>query len=315
MGSDLRIIATLGVGGVGRGELVMIAGDTKQRSYALKQMKKSQIVETRQQQHIMSEKEIMEESDCHFIVKLFKTFKDRKYLYMLMESCLGGELWTILRDRGNFDDSTTRFYTSCVVEAFDYMHSRGIIYRDLKPENLVLDDKGYLKVTDFGFAKEVEDRTFTLCGTPDYLAPEIVTGQGHGKGVDWWTLGILIYEMLASFPPFFDDEPMMTYRKIIQGKFKFPRYLSAQAKDLISKFIKLKSTKRYGVIKGGATLIRQHSWFKGFNWDNLNQQTIKPPIKNKVKSPKDLSNFDHFQEKKEDVTYKGDPDLGWDADF
>merc|ERR1712113_671150 len=135
---------------------------------------------------------------------------------------------------------------------FEYMHSKNIIYRDLKPENLVIDLNGYLKIADFGFAKVVTDKTFTLCGTPDYLAPEIVTGQGHGKGVDWWTLGVLIYEMLSSFPPFFDDEPMMTYRKIIKGKVKFPRFFSQEAKDLVSKLLKPKPTKRIGVIKGGA---------------------------------------------------------------
>merc|ERR1711933_635435 len=250
-----------------------------------------------------------------FLVNLRATYKDEHRVYFLLEVCLGGELFTILRKMRSFDENTARFYASCVVEAFDYMHERDIIYRDLKPENLVLTRDGYLKVTDFGFAKEVVDKTFTLCGTPDYLAPEIVTGQGHGKGVDWWTLGILIYEMLASFPPFFDDEPMMTYRKIIQGKFKCPRYLSAESKDLISQFLKPKATKRLGVIKGGATLIRSHPWFKDFKWAQLKEQTLKPPIKNKVRDRKDLSNFDLFQEKQEDVSYKGDADLGWDADF
>jgi len=249
------------------------------------------------------------------LVNLRSTFKDEYRVYFLLEACLGGELFTILRKMRSFDEATARFYSSCVVEAFDYMHQMDIIYRDLKPENLVLTNNGYLKVTDFGFAKIVPNKTFTLCGTPDYLAPEIVTGQGHGKGVDWWTLGILIYEMLASFPPFFDDEPMMTYRKIIQGKFKFPRYLSAQSKDLISKFLKPKATKRIGIIKGGADLIRQHPWYEGFNWDQLQNQTMNPPIKNKVKNASDLSNFDHFQEKNEDLEYKGDPDLGWDNEF
>merc|ERR1711972_1242575 len=159
--------------------------------------------------------------DNPFLVNLRATYKDEYRVYFLLEACLGGELFTILRKMRSFDEATARFYCVMLVEAFDYMHERDIIYRDLKPENLVLTRDGYLKVTDFGFAKVVPNKTFTLCGTPDYLAPEIVTGQGHGKGVDWWTLGILIYEMLASFPPFFDDEPMMTYRKIIQGKFEF----------------------------------------------------------------------------------------------
>jgi len=310
--SELKCVGILGRGAFGTVKLVL---DPSGDSYALKAIRKNQVVELGQQSHILNEKKVMEVLDNKFLVNLRATYKDDFRVYFLLEVCLGGELFTILRKMRSFDEPTAKFYSACVIAAFDYMHQRDIIYRDLKPENLVLSANGYLKVTDFGFAKVVPNKTFTLCGTPDYLAPEIVTGQGHGKGVDWWTLGILIYEMLASFPPFFDDEPMMTYRKIIQGKFKFPRYLSAHSKDLISKFLKPKSTKRLGVIKGGADAIRAHPWYKEFEWKALHAQTLKPPIKNKVKSAKDLSNFDHFQEKNEDVAYKGDPDLGWDAEF
>jgi len=290
--SDLRIIATLGVGGFGRVELVMIAGDGKSRSFALKQMKKSQIVETRQQQHIMSEKEIMEESDCQFIVKLFKTFKDRKFLYMLMESCLGGELWTILRDRGNFDDATTRFYTSCVVEAFDYLHSRGIIYRDLKPENLLLDASGYVKLVDFGFAKKlpVGRKTWTFCGTPEYVAPEVILNKGHDISADYWSLGVLMFELLTGTPPFTGTDPMKTYNIILKGidAIDFPRNITARAKELIKKLCRDNSAERLGYQKGGIRDIQKHKWFDGFNWEGLRMRSLNPPIIPSIQSHLDI---------------------------
>merc|ERR1719223_2573817 len=314
--SDLRIIATLGVGGFGRVELVMIAGDNKQRSFALKQMKKSQIVETRQQQHIMSEKEIMEESDCHFIVKLYKTFKDRKYLYMLMDSCLGGELWTILRDRGNFDDSTSRFYTSCVVEAFDYLHSRGIIYRDLKPENLLLDGTGYVKLVDFGFAKKLQvgRKTWTFCGTPEYVAPEIILNKGHDLSADYWSLGILMFELLTGSPPFSGADPMQTYNLILRGMdmVEFPRKINKSAQHLVKKLCRDNPAERIGYQRDGLRDIKKHKWYQGFDWEGLVNKRVTPPITPRIKNATDASNFDSYDKDNEEAP---DEMSGWDATF
>nr|CAD7433379.1 unnamed protein product [Timema monikensis] len=314
--TDLRILATLGVGGFGRVELVQIAGEPS-RSFALKQMKKSQIVETRQQQHIMSEKEIMGEANCDFIVKLFKTFKDRKYLYMLMESCLGGELWTILRDKGHFDDSTTRFYTACVVEAFDYLHSRNIIYRDLKPENLLLDVNGYVKLVDFGFAKKLQHgrKTWTFCGTPEYVAPEVILNRGHDISADYWSLGVLMFELLTGTPPFTGADPMKTYNIILKGidAIEFPRNITRNATALIKKLCRDNPAERLGYQKGGISEIQKHKWFDGFNWEGLINHTLIPPIIPQVRSVVDTGNFDDYPPDGE-----GPPpdDLtGWDSEF
>jgi len=315
--TDLRIITTLGVGGFGRVELVMVSGDSKKRSFALKQMKKAQIVETRQQQHILSEKEIMEESDCKFIVKLYKTFKDRKFLYMLMDSCLGGELWTILRDKGNFDDNTARFYTSCVVEAFDYLHSRGIIYRDLKPENLLLDGVGYVKLVDFGFAKKlmVGRKTWTFCGTPEYVAPEVILNKGHDISADYWSLGVLMFELLTGTPPFTGTDPMKTYNIILKGidAIDFPRTITPRARELIKKLCRDNSAERLGYQKGGIRDIQKHKWFDGFNWEGLRQGSLHPPIIPSIQNHLDTSNFDEYPADEggpppDDVT-------GWDEHF
>lgn len=268
--SDLKILTTLGVGGFGRVELVQIS-NRPTKSYALKQMKKAQIVETRQQQHIMSEKEIMGEANCDFIVKLFKTFKDEKYLYMLMESCLGGELWTVLRDKGHFDDGTTRFYTACVVQAFDYLHSRNIIYRDLKPENLLLDNQGYVKLVDFGFAKKLQTgrKTWTFCGTPEYVAPEVILNKGHDISADYWSLGVLMFELLTGTPPFTGSDPMKTYNIILKGidAIEFPRNITRNAMALIKKLCRDNPAERLGYQKGGISEIQKHKY--GFNI-NLN---------------------------------------------
>ncbi|XP_048509452.1 cGMP-dependent protein kinase, isozyme 2 forms cD5/T2 isoform X2 [Athalia rosae] len=313
---DLRPLATLGVGGFGRVELVQIAGDNS-RSFALKQMKKSQIVETRQQQHIMSEKRIMGEADCDFVVKLFKTFKDRKYLYMLMEACLGGELWTVLRDKGHFDDSTTRFYTACVVEAFDYLHSRNIIYRDLKPENLLLDGQGYVKLVDFGFAKRLDHgrKTWTFCGTPEYVAPEVILNRGHDISADYWSLGVLMFELLTGTPPFTGADPMKTYNIILKGidAIEFPRSITRNATALIKKLCRDNPAERLGYQKGGISEIQKHKWFDGFNWEGLRARTLEPPILPRVRNATDTANFDEYPP---DADPPPPDDVsGWDNDF
>ena len=159
-----------------------------------------------------------------------------------------------------------------------------------------------------------------VCGVAwcvDYLAPEVVSGQGHGKGVDWWTLGVLIYEMLASYPPFYDEDPMRTYAKIMRGELHFPSHFSRASIDLIRRLLHPKSTKRLGVVAGGAQLIRDHPWFLGFDWDRFERLEVKAPIVMKVRSMEDLSNFEKYPDTNDKLeTYAGDkthPE--WDREF
>ena len=163
-------------------------------------LKKTEIMKLNQVDHIKSEKYILGQIDHPFIVKLIMSFQNEKYIYMLFEFVSGGELFGRLRKEGRFSEDVTLFYSTEILLAIRYLHMNNVIYRDLKPENLLISNSGHVKIADFGFAKYLEtNRTFTLCGTPEYLAPEIIRGQktGYGKGVDWWALGILLYEMLV----------------------------------------------------------------------------------------------------------------------
>ena len=171
-----------------------------------------------------------------------------------------------------------------------------MVYRDLKPENLLIDGDGNVKITDFGFAKVIESRTYTLCGTPDYLAPEIILNKGHGKPVDWWALGVLIFEMLSGFPPFYDDDPMGTYQKILHGKIDFPSHFSRSARDLVKKLLQADLTKRYGNLRSGAKDIKSHPWFAGLDWNALQRKVIAAPIKPPVTGTGDTSQYDDYSD-------------------
>lgn len=298
---ELEQRATLGTGTFGRVKLVVHkpTGNT----YALKMLSKAQIVELRQEKNVMNEKRILLTLDHPFILRLFDTFKDRNRLYMLMELVQGGELFSRLQTSptpGRVPVSDARFYSACVLDAFEHMHSRQIVYRDLKPENLLIDRDGYIKVVDFGFAKVIQNRTYTLCGTPEYLSPELVLGKGHGKGVDYWALGVLIYEMVSGYSPFADhqnSDQMVICKNILRGSYRFPSAVrDSDLKDCVKLLLEKDTTRRLGCLRRGVGDIKSHRFFRNVDWDRLRAKKEKAPWLPSITSATDTSNFDPYDE-------------------
>jgi cGMP-dependent protein kinase len=249
-------------------------------------------------------------------VRLHRSFRDSERLYMLMEYCPGGEVWAMLRNWGRFDEQTARFYCAAALEAFDYLHRHFIIYRDLKPENMLLDKNGIPKLADFGFAKCLKSesgRTFTFCGTAEYVAPEIILNKGQSLGVDLWALGIFMYELISGTPPFASTDPMFTYNSILKGvqSLAWPKYFSESAKSLICKFCRREPAQRLGY--GRIEDARRDPWFQGFDFVSFRNHTMRPPIKPKLRSPTDTQNFDRFPSF--DNFSSGEDDSGWDFEF
>lgn len=303
--ADFRILRTLGTGSFGRVHLVRSAHNG--RYYAIKVLKKQQVVKMKQVEHTNDERRMLKLVEHPFLIRMWGTFQDSKNLFMVMDYIEGGELFSLLRKSQRFPNPVAKFYAAEVTLAIEYLHSHDIIYRDLKPENILLDRNGHIKITDFGFAKEVSTVTWTLCGTPDYIAPEVITTKPYNKSVDWWSLGVLIFEMLAGYTPFYDSTPMKTYEKILSGKIHFPSFMGPDVIDLLSKLITADLTRRLGNLMNGPSDIRNHPWFLEVVWEKLLAKDIETPYEPPITAGVgDSSLFDHYPEEKLDYGTVGE---------
>lgn len=315
--SDCRVLKSLGQGGFGDVKLVYFKGaQFEQKPYALKCVQKCRIVQYGQQRHIMDEKNILFQMRSPFVLNLHHTFKDSKQVYLLTDAYLGGDLWRLLHARGPFPDTVARFYIACVVEAFAYLHQRGIVYRDLKPENLMLDINGYLRLVDLGFAKRVPigNKTWTFCGTPEYIPPEVIANTGHTLSADYWSLGILVYELLTRKTPFRAKDDLTIYENILRGihSVQFSYRVSRKAEMLIKSLCRQEPSERLGYQKGGVNDIRKHKWFGGFDWDGFHAQRVPAPILPDVRDPMELADKAGLLDP---MTHIPEETSGWDATF
>eukprot|EP00056_Hartaetosiga_gracilis_P018910 m.12370 g.12370 ORF g.12370 m.12370 type:complete len:395 (+) comp7178_c0_seq1:142-1326(+) len=272
-------------------------GEAQHIPCAVKILEKKKVVKLKQVEHTNSENFVLKRCAHPFIGNLIASFMDKKNLYFALEYLPGGEMFRHLRNVTHFSEYDAAFYAAQVLLALEYLHYNSIVYRDLKPENILFTANGYVKLVDFGFAKMIRaNRTYTLCGTPDYLAPEVLSMKGYGISVDFWGLGILIFEMCAGYPPFQGENAFKTYKKIVKGKFRVLTRFSHSLRTLTTALLIIQPHARLGVVHGGCQNIKDHPFFVEINWGALLDQSIEPPFIPTLKSPLDDSNFDEYHD-------------------
>jgi len=239
-------------------------------------MQKADIVSMGQVEHIMQETQILSTISHPFVTNKFASVTTGSNLILIMEFCPGGDLFDQLYKHKSFTPDDTAIFTSQVLLPLEYLHSLGIVHRDLKLENILVAQDGALKLTDFGFAKYIKYRSWTLCGTPEYLAPELILEKGHGKAVDYWAFGVLFFEMLNGHSPFEAEDHLATYQKILDGTVKYPPKMNAQAVDLIGKLLQKDISRRFGNLKDGTGDIKGHNFYtsRKFDWSNFAQRGV-----------------------------------------
>ena len=290
---DFKVLKVIGRGSFGKVNLVEYL--PTHETFAMKSLKKDILIEQEQIENTLLEKEILQSIDYPFLCGLVFCFQTEERIYFIMPFLNGGELFQHLRKFRTFDEDKVRFYGAQIALALDYLHSKGIIYRDLKPENILMDEEGYLKLADFGMAKKLKDdeKAMSFCGTPEYLAPEIITMEGHDKNADWWSFGILLFEMLCGLPPFFVENLDKMYEMIKTSSIKFPKRiaLSEDAKDVIRKLLEKNPKKRLGS-QSGIEEIKNHPFFASLDFDMVLKKKIKAPFIPELASDTDVQYFD-----------------------
>ena len=279
---DLQSMHEIGAGTYGHVMMVACQGG---RVFAMKRLDKVQIKAEHMSAHVKRERLLHSQCCSEFVTRLWGSYNKGRYLYLLMECVRGGDLYTHMKTVGSMTEATARFYVACIVCGLDHLHSRHIAWRDLKPENLLLDENGYLKVTDLGFACTLRlgQRRRTMCGTTEYIAPEVVLKLGHNMAVDWWALGVLIYELVAGYTPFVNRDgqlgsSMHVYRKICRVEYTVPRHFSPPLVDLVERLLEYDPARRLCSGIAGAIEIKEHPWFAGFDWGTLQARTMRAPF-------------------------------------